>query len=116
MIKWRLDNDSTVREAFYSTDGDETDRFFLGVPLYKWIEDMLRPGTRDAIALLTIVFLVPAAVSVDDDGNQVIVIDGESTAITVIFSDSLSGRVYTILRTPCFDRSCRSVSNNCPDA
>lgn len=99
LINWRLDNDSTIREAFYSTDGDATDRFFLsvptqelyrllivtehgkinavhpqrykafirsgddshtalqdpflyyfgeanGVPLYRWIEDMLRPGTR----------------------------------------------------------------------
>lgn len=32
LIKWRLDNDSTVREAFYSTDGDATDRFFLKIP------------------------------------------------------------------------------------
>jgi hypothetical protein len=99
LIKWRLDNDNTIREAFYSTDGDATDRFFLnvptqemyrdlivsehgpinaahpqrykvfirsgddshtalqdpilyyygtanGVPLFEWIEDMLRPGTR----------------------------------------------------------------------
>ena len=29
IIKWRLDNDSTVREAFYETDGDFTNRFFL---------------------------------------------------------------------------------------
>jgi hypothetical protein len=32
IIKWRLDNDSTIREAFYSTDGDSTNRFFLKVP------------------------------------------------------------------------------------
>ncbi len=32
IIRWRLDNDSTIREAFYSTDGDATDRFFLNVP------------------------------------------------------------------------------------
>ena len=32
LTDWRLDNDSTVREAFYSTDGDATDRFFLSVP------------------------------------------------------------------------------------
>ena len=32
LIQWRLDNDSTIREAFYSTDGDATDRFFLNVP------------------------------------------------------------------------------------
>ena len=31
IIKWRLDNDSTIREAFYSTDGDFTNRFFLGL-------------------------------------------------------------------------------------
>jgi hypothetical protein len=32
IIKWRLDNDSTIREAMYETDGDGTNRFFLGVP------------------------------------------------------------------------------------
>ena len=31
IIKWRLDNDSTIREAFYSTDFDLTNRFFLGM-------------------------------------------------------------------------------------
>lgn len=31
IIKWRLDNDSTVREAFYSTDGDLTNRFFMNL-------------------------------------------------------------------------------------
>ncbi|MBT8065658.1 MAG: pectinacetylesterase family protein [Gammaproteobacteria bacterium] len=31
IIKWRLDNDSTIREAFYETDADETNRFFLGL-------------------------------------------------------------------------------------
>jgi hypothetical protein len=29
LINWRLDNDRTIREAFYSTDGDSTDRFFV---------------------------------------------------------------------------------------
>jgi hypothetical protein len=28
IIDWRLDNDSTVREAFYETDSDRTNRFF----------------------------------------------------------------------------------------
>ena len=32
IIKWRLDNDSTIREAFYETDADFTNRFFLNVP------------------------------------------------------------------------------------
>ena len=32
IIKWRLANDSTIRESFYSTDGDATNRFFLNVP------------------------------------------------------------------------------------
>jgi hypothetical protein len=31
IIHWRLDNDSTVREAFYETDSDLTNRFFLGL-------------------------------------------------------------------------------------
>ena len=29
LIKWRLANDSTIREAFYSTDFDLTNRFFM---------------------------------------------------------------------------------------
>jgi hypothetical protein len=29
VIKWRLDNDSTIREAIYETDSDFTNRFFL---------------------------------------------------------------------------------------
>jgi hypothetical protein len=32
IIDWRLDNDSTIREAFYETDGDATNRFFTKVP------------------------------------------------------------------------------------
>lgn len=28
IIDWRLDNDSTIREAFYETDSDRTNRFF----------------------------------------------------------------------------------------
>jgi hypothetical protein len=31
LIKWRLENDSTIREAFYETDADQTNRFFLGL-------------------------------------------------------------------------------------
>jgi hypothetical protein len=42
IIHWRLDNDSTIREAFYETDSDFTNRFFL---------DLLadQPGFRDLI-------------------------------------------------------------------
>jgi hypothetical protein len=29
IIKWRLDKDTTIREAFYETDADQTNRFFL---------------------------------------------------------------------------------------
>jgi hypothetical protein len=29
LIGWRLDNDSTIREAFYETDADLTNRFFM---------------------------------------------------------------------------------------
>jgi hypothetical protein len=31
-IDWRLENDSTIREAFYETDGDATNRFFMNIP------------------------------------------------------------------------------------
>jgi len=31
IIMWRLDNDATIREAFYETDGDFTNRFFLNL-------------------------------------------------------------------------------------
>lgn len=33
IIKWRLDNDSTIREAFYETDADLTNRSFLDLLL-----------------------------------------------------------------------------------
>ena len=39
IIKWRLDHDSTIREAFYSTDGDATNRSFLFVPT----QELYRP-------------------------------------------------------------------------
>ena len=32
VVKWRLDNDSSIREVFYETDGDATNRFFASVP------------------------------------------------------------------------------------
>jgi hypothetical protein len=32
IIDWRLDNDSTIRESFYETDGDATNRFFTKIP------------------------------------------------------------------------------------
>jgi hypothetical protein len=31
VIKWRLQNDTTIREAFYETDGDFTNRFFMNL-------------------------------------------------------------------------------------
>lgn len=41
LIKWRLDNDRTIRESFYSTDGDETDRFFLNVATQEEYRDLI---------------------------------------------------------------------------
>jgi hypothetical protein len=32
VIDWRLERDGTIREAWYETDGDATNRFFLAVP------------------------------------------------------------------------------------
>lgn len=31
LILWRLDNDRSIRESFYSTDGDTTNRFFMNL-------------------------------------------------------------------------------------
>jgi len=41
VIKWRLDNDSTIREAFYSTDGDATNRFFASVPTQEQYRELI---------------------------------------------------------------------------
>lgn len=41
IIHWRLDNDSTIREAFYSTDGDTTNRFFMKVPTQEQYRELL---------------------------------------------------------------------------
>ena len=41
LVKWRLDNDSTIREAFYSTDGDSTNRFFLNVPTQEMYRELI---------------------------------------------------------------------------
>ncbi len=41
IIKWRLDNDRSIRESFYSTDGDETNRFFLNVPTQVLYRDLI---------------------------------------------------------------------------
>jgi len=41
IIKWRLDNDSSIRESFYSTDGDSTDRFFLGIPTQEMYRNLI---------------------------------------------------------------------------
>jgi len=32
IIHWRLDNDNSIREAYYETDSDATNRFFLKIP------------------------------------------------------------------------------------
>lgn len=41
IVKWRLSNDSTIREAFYSTDGDTTNRFFLQVFTQEMYRELL---------------------------------------------------------------------------
>jgi hypothetical protein len=48
VVKWRLDRDSAIREAFYSTDGDSTNRFFLMVPTQLAYRNILVPE-HDAI-------------------------------------------------------------------
>jgi hypothetical protein len=41
IIGWTLDNDNSIREASYSTDGDATNRFFLNVPTQVQYRDLL---------------------------------------------------------------------------
>ncbi|HSG59104.1 MAG TPA: pectin acetylesterase-family hydrolase [Woeseiaceae bacterium] len=41
LVKWRLANDTTIRESFYSTDGDATDRFFLGIFTQEAYRDLI---------------------------------------------------------------------------
>lgn len=41
IVEWRLENDRTIREAFYSTDGDTTNRFFLRVPTQQLYRELL---------------------------------------------------------------------------
>jgi hypothetical protein len=51
IIEWRLDNDSTIREAFYETDGDATNRFYMKVPtqgLYRTLILMAHGALNDA--------------------------------------------------------------------
>lgn len=41
IIDWRLDNDTTIREAFYETDGDGINRFFMNVPTQALYRDLI---------------------------------------------------------------------------
>ena len=41
IVEWRLANDRTIRESFYSTDGDATDRFFLKIPTQQMYRDLI---------------------------------------------------------------------------
>ena len=41
LVEWMLENDTQVREALYSTDGDATIRFFLSVPTQTAYRDLL---------------------------------------------------------------------------
>jgi hypothetical protein len=41
VIEWRLDHDATIREAFYETDADATNRFFLSVPTQAAYRDLI---------------------------------------------------------------------------
>jgi hypothetical protein len=41
IVDWRLDNDSSIREAFYETDGDETNRFFASVPTQELYRELI---------------------------------------------------------------------------
>lgn len=46
VIKWRLQHDRTIREAFYVTDADATLRFFLNVPTQAQFRDLVLATTQ----------------------------------------------------------------------
>ncbi len=41
IVDWRLKNDRTIRESFYSTDGDGTNRFFVKVPTQQQYRELI---------------------------------------------------------------------------
>ncbi|UCE86189.1 MAG: hypothetical protein JSU66_00115 [Deltaproteobacteria bacterium] len=41
IIEWRLERDRSVREAFYSTDGDAVDRFFVNIPTQEEYRELI---------------------------------------------------------------------------
>jgi hypothetical protein len=41
VIDWRLENDRSIREAFYSTDGDAVDRFFVNIPTQEEYRELI---------------------------------------------------------------------------
>jgi hypothetical protein len=41
IIDWRLDRDTSIREAWYETDADSTNRFFLAVPTQEAYRDLI---------------------------------------------------------------------------
>jgi hypothetical protein len=41
LVGWRLDNDETVRDAYYCTDGDATNRFFNNIPTQEEYRELI---------------------------------------------------------------------------
>ena len=47
VIAWRLRRDRTIREGWYETDGDGTNRFFLAVPTQEAYRDLILEQTDE---------------------------------------------------------------------
>ena len=130
IIKWRLDHDSTIRESFYSTDGDLTNRFFLQVPtqaLYRGLivsehgelhaahpdryKRFIRSGDDSHTALQTPLFYLGAANDVplyewvDDFANAktsaIATGAAADTMITMMMTTTSETPGSTLLRTLC---------------
>ena len=43
LIKWRMQEDGGIKESFYSTDGDETGRFFMNIATQQEYRDLILP-------------------------------------------------------------------------
>jgi hypothetical protein len=98
LIKWRLANDSTIREAFYSTDFDTTNRFFMN----------LLPTVPPTDPAFPLQFLLTGLIYRD-------LIISEHGAIHDLFPDRYkrfiqAGRTtHTALQTPVFYESANGV-------
>jgi len=91
LIRWRLDNDSTVRDAFYETDGDTTNRFFLGL--------LTKQPNDEAIFRELLVNEIGTAVSAHVDRYRRFIVSGDQSHTILQTNHFYEQRVNGVLLT-----------------